>query len=32
VAPTILQALKLDPTLLQSVKAEGTASLPGLAF
>ena len=32
VAPTILTALKLDPTLLQSVKAEGTASLPGLSF
>ncbi len=32
VAPTILTALKLDPTLLQSVKAEGTASLPGISF
>ncbi len=32
VAPTILGALKLDPTLLQSVKAEGTASLPGVTF
>jgi hypothetical protein len=32
VAPTILAALKVDPTLLQSVKAEGTASLPGITF
>jgi hypothetical protein len=32
VAPTILSALKLDPTLLQSVKVEGTANLPGLTF
>ena len=32
VAPTILAALKLDPTLLQSVKAEGTPSLPGISF
>ncbi len=32
VAPTILTALKLDPTLLQSVQAEGTAVLPGIAF
>ena len=32
VAPTILTALKVDPTLLQSVKAEGTPSLPGVAF
>ena len=32
VAPTILAALKLDPTLLQAVKAEGTANLPGLKF
>jgi hypothetical protein len=32
VAPTILSALKLDPTLLQAVKAEGTASLPGVSF
>jgi predicted AlkP superfamily pyrophosphatase or phosphodiesterase len=32
VAPTILKALKLDPTLLNSVKAEGTAALPGIAF
>ena len=32
VAPTILTALKLDPTLLQSVKSEGTVALPGLTF
>jgi hypothetical protein len=32
VAPTILAALKLDPTLLQAVKSEGTASLPGITF
>jgi hypothetical protein len=32
VAPTILTALKVDPTLLQSVKAEGTQNLPGVAF
>ena len=32
VAPTILTALKLDPALLLAVKAEGTASLPGLSF
>lgn len=32
VAPTILAALKLDPTLLQSVKAESTATLPGVSF
>lgn len=32
VAPTILVALKLDPTLLQSVKSEGTAALPGISF
>jgi len=30
VAPTILKALKLDPTLLNSVKSEGTAVLPSL--
>lgn len=30
VAPTILKALKLDPSLLNSVKAEGTAVLPNL--
>lgn len=32
VAPTILSALKLDPNLLNSVKLEGTAVLPGLNF
>ena len=32
VAPTILSALKLDPTLLQAVKAENTPLLPGVAF
>jgi hypothetical protein len=32
VAPTILKFLKLDPNLLNSVKAESTASLPGLSF
>ena len=32
VAPTILTSLKLDPMLLNSVKAEGTAALPGLSF
>jgi hypothetical protein len=32
VAPTILAALKLDPALLQAVKTEGTAVLPGVAF
>ena len=32
VAPTILTALKLDPNLLNSVKAEGTAALPGVSF
>ena len=32
VAPTILSALKLDPALLNSVKAEGTRVLPGLGF
>jgi hypothetical protein len=30
VAPTILRALKLDPTLLNSVKSEGTVVLPNL--
>ncbi|HEY1393771.1 MAG TPA: alkaline phosphatase family protein [Methylibium sp.] len=30
VAPTIIQALKLDPNLLNSVKSEGTAVLPNL--
>ena len=32
VAPTILAALKLDPTLLNAVKAERTAALPGITF
>jgi hypothetical protein len=32
VAPTILTSLKLDPMLLNSVKAEGTVVLPGLTF
>ena len=32
VAPTILAALKLDPMLLHAVKAEGTPSLPDIAF
>lgn len=32
VAPTILKSLKLDPKLLNSVKIEGTAILPGLNF
>jgi arylsulfatase A-like enzyme len=32
VAPTILQALGLDPNLLQSVQIEGTPVLPGLSF
>lgn len=32
VAPTILSSLKLAPTLLQAVQAEGTAVLPGLSF
>jgi hypothetical protein len=30
VAPTILQALGLDPNGLQAVQMEGTAVLPGL--
>jgi hypothetical protein len=30
VAPTIVKALGLDPTLLNSVTSEGTAVLPGL--
>jgi hypothetical protein len=30
VAPTILQALGLDPTQLDAVKQEGTQPLPGL--
>jgi hypothetical protein len=32
VAPTILQALGLDPSLLQAVQKEGTEALPGLPF
>ena len=32
IAPTLLKALKLDPTLLNSVKAEGTTVLPGLGL
>ena len=32
VAPTILKYLKLDPKLLNAVKSEGTATLPGLNF
>lgn len=32
VAPTILAALGLDPTELQAVQKEGTATLPGLAL
>ncbi len=32
VAPTILQALKLDPNSLESVQIEGTSVLPGLVF
>ena len=32
VAPTILSVLRLDPALLNSVKAEGTRVLPGLEF
>ena len=32
VAPTILKSLKLDPSLLNAVKAEGTAVLPGLGL
>ena len=32
VAPTILQALGLDPAQLDAVKQEGTAVLPGLTF
>jgi hypothetical protein len=32
VAPTILQALGLSPTLLQAVQQEGTPVLPGLPF
>lgn len=32
VAPTILQALGMDPNALEAVRAEHTASLPGLFF
>jgi hypothetical protein len=32
VAVSVLAALHLDPTLLDAVKAEGTAALPGLTF
>jgi arylsulfatase A-like enzyme len=32
VAPTILQALGLDPNALTAVQKEGTAVLPGLSF
>ena len=32
VAPTVLQALRLDPASLQAVVSEGTAPLPGLTF
>jgi hypothetical protein len=32
VAPTILQALGLDPNLLDAVRIEGTPVLPGLPF
>jgi hypothetical protein len=32
VAPTILAALGIDPTLLQAVQQEGTPKLPGLPF
>jgi hypothetical protein len=32
VAPTILQALGLDPNLLDAVRKEGTPVLPGLNF
>jgi arylsulfatase A-like enzyme len=32
VAPTILKALGLNPTLLDAVKAEGTPVLPGVTF
>jgi hypothetical protein len=31
VAPTIITALGLDPSLLDAVKIEGTAVLPGVA-
>jgi hypothetical protein len=32
VAPTILQALGLDPSLLDAVRKEGTAVLPAVQF
>ncbi len=32
IAPTILQALGLDPNSLQSVRKEGTQVLPGIRF
>lgn len=32
IAPTIVKALGLDPTLLNAVKSEHTATLPGLPF
>ena len=32
VAPTILQALGLNPTALDAVRAEGTGVLPGVTF
>jgi hypothetical protein len=32
VAPTILQALGLDPASLDAVQKEGTPVLPGLSF
>jgi hypothetical protein len=32
VAPTILQALGLDPNLLDAVRIEGTPVLPGLNY
>lgn len=32
VAPTILKALRMDPNALEAVRAEHTASLPGLPF
>jgi arylsulfatase A-like enzyme len=32
VAPTILEALGLDPSSLEAVQKEGTPVLPGLSF
>jgi len=32
IAPTIIKALGLDPTLLNAVKSEHTETLPGLPF